>query len=367
MTTSRERMPDKFILFWDQRLVQALGGRPWLAALIVATFMFASFYLLALATGVYELIGAGGIPDVVLTFGFDPYTWAAFVTSLLTGFGVSGSSWAVVHEEYDLKQAAQVVGRDPDELAEEWLAFQKDRVRRGVLFGVAFYVLGFLVVVLSIPGAADILRLKQGNLLPWFQQIPAAWFLVFVPINFAVIGKSGYFTISDERFMRDLRKAHLKIDLFHPENLAPFNRMALRRCFLWSVGSAIGLLFFLNEAIEARGLAPFLFGIFVVAFATLFTPLTGMHRKISAVKRQELSEVRSLIVQLKNQLMSDKASNVEVAQRLTGFIAYEGRLEKTPEWPIDLPTIGKFSLYLGIPVFSWVGGALVERVVDSLF
>jgi hypothetical protein len=366
MTTARERLPDRFVLFWDQRLVQMMGGRPWLAAAVVVAILFSSFYLLALATGIYDLIDGGNIPEIALTFGVDPYTWAAFVTSLLTGFAVCASSWAVVHEEEDLKEAAQVVARQPDELAGEWLEFQTDRVHRGLFFGATLYVIGFLVVVFNIPGAADLLRLKQGPLLPWFQQAPAAWFLVVVPINFAIIGKSGYFTISDERFMRDLRAAHLKIDLFHPEKLAPFNRMALRRCFLWSIGSSIGLLFFLNAAIEPSGLAPFLFGIVAVAFATLFTPLIGMHKKIVDVKNRELNEVRTLIVELKSQLMGDASIGTDVAQRLTGIIAYEARLEKTPEWPIDLPTIGKFSLYMGIPVFSWVGGALVERVVDSL-
>lgn len=366
MSDSKGKLPERFVLFWDQRLVQMLGGRPWLAALVVAGLLFGSFYLLAMLSGIYGMIDGGAIPDVALTFGMDPYTWAAFVTSLLTGFAVSAASLAIVSEERDIKIAAPLVNRDPEELAEAWLGFQKKRLGRGRLVSAGFLVAGIVVVLGNIPGAADIFGIQSGARLPWFQQVPAAWFLFFVPINFAIIGKGAFFTISDELFMRDLRLAHLKIDLFHPEKLAPFNRMALRRCFLWSIGSSIGLLFFLNAAIEISGLAPFLFGIFVVAFATLFAPLTGMHAKIVKAKKRELGEVRSLIVELKNQLMEGSALSADIAQRLTGLIAYEGRLEKTPEWPIDLPTIGKFSLYLGIPVFSWVGGALMERLVDVL-
>jgi hypothetical protein len=36
------------------------------------------------------------------------------------------------------------------------------------------------------------------------------------------------------------------------------------------------------------------------------------------------------------------------------------------ERPIDAPTLRRFALYLAIPLGSWFGGALVERMVDTL-
>ena len=41
-------------------------------------------------------------------------------------------------------------------------------------------------------------------------------------------------------------------------------------------------------------------------------------------------------------------------------------VEALREWPFDNSTIGRFALYLLIPVGSWIGGALVERVIDVL-
>ena len=35
-----------------------------------------------------------------------------------------------------------------------------------------------------------------------------------------------------------------------------------------------------------------------------------------------------------------------------------------PEWPLDAPTLRRFVLYLAIPFGSWLGGAVVERIVD---
>ena len=50
--------------------------------------------------------------------------------------------------------------------------------------------------------------------------------------------------------------------------------------------------------------------------------------------------------------------------RLADLLAYEKRIGDVPEWPLDVPTLLRFALFLAIPVGSWLGGALVERLVD---
>ena len=36
-----------------------------------------------------------------------------------------------------------------------------------------------------------------------------------------------------------------------------------------------------------------------------------------------------------------------------------------PEWPIDLPTLGRFAAYVVLPLLGWVGAALVQHVLES--
>jgi len=368
-SSSMAELPDRFLLFWDQKFVRLLGGRPWVSGVIIAAVSFATFLALALGFGIYELVYSDAIPDVAYTFGMDAYTWAAFVTSLLTGFGFSASSFMLVQDEKDLKAVSSLIGYDGDELANEWLAYVRERISRGRLTALGFFAMGLAMVTTNIPGASDVLRLNDPEVYPWFQQVPAAWFLVFVPLNFALIGKGAYFTMVDERFHRNMRRAHLEIDLLHPEQLEPFTRMALRRSFLWIVGSSICLLLFLNAAVNPMGLLPFTIAIMVVASLTLIAPLTGIHHKISAAKKRELRTVRASIGKLRDEVLYGTNPTItnNAAQRLTGLVAYEGRLEKTSEWPLDLPTLGTFSFYLAIPVISWVGGALMERLIDALF
>ena len=53
------------------------------------------------------------------------------------------------------------------------------------------------------------------------------------------------------------------------------------------------------------------------------------------------------------------------AELLPALVAYEARLEAVREWPFDNSTLRRFALFLLIPLASWVGGALVERVVNA--
>ncbi len=47
-------------------------------------------------------------------------------------------------------------------------------------------------------------------------------------------------------------------------------------------------------------------------------------------------------------------------------MAWESRIEGVREWPFDTGTFARFGLYLLIPLASWSGGALVERLIDGL-
>ncbi len=51
--------------------------------------------------------------------------------------------------------------------------------------------------------------------------------------------------------------------------------------------------------------------------------------------------------------------------RLADLIAYHQLIDRTREWPIDAANLLKFFMYLLIGLGSWLGGALVERFLDS--
>ncbi len=64
-------------------------------------------------------------------------------------------------------------------------------------------------------------------------------------------------------------------------------------------------------------------------------------------------------------------SQIDVARRereddRPGLLAGESRVEGIAERPIHAETLRRVGLYLLIPLESWVGGALVERVIDTV-
>ena len=55
----------------------------------------------------------------------------------------------------------------------------------------------------------------------------------------------------------------------------------------------------------------------------------------------------------------------EAGGQLPGLLAYVNQIESVREWPFDAPTLTRFFLYVAIPLGSWVGGALVERLLGA--
>jgi hypothetical protein len=131
---------------------------------------------------------------------------------------------------------------------------------------------------------------------------------------------------------------------------------------LWIIGSGLGALVFLSEGIGAPILAIVLATV-GVGIATLVLPMRGAHLRIRAEKRAELERTRTAIRGEREKLLADSARPA----RLADLLAYEARIERVREWPIDLPILLRFSGLLALAVGSWLGGAVVERVLALLW
>ncbi len=50
---------------------------------------------------------------------------------------------------------------------------------------------------------------------------------------------------------------------------------------------------------------------------------------------------------------------------MANLLALRQHLSEIREWPFDASTLRRLALYLLIPLVSWSGGALVERLIDA--
>lgn len=98
----------------------------------------------------------------------------------------------------------------------------------------------------------------------------------------------------------------------------------------------------------------------VLAWVGMMLPLRGIREKISAAKDRELDWCKSALKVARDNLKSSASENTSIDE----IIAYKTMIENIRNWPFDNPTLVRFSLYLLIPLGSWLGGAFVERGLD---
>jgi hypothetical protein len=159
-----------------------------------------------------------------------------------------------------------------------------------------------------------------------------------------------------------LGRDRVRIDLLDLRPLAPFARNGLRSALLYVVAAAI---------LAPMALGPWaldwlvaaLIAYFAVGLAMLLLPMRGVHLRIGEAKAAELAAVRAAIRRQRETLLEPGAAP---PGRLAEQLAYEARIAGVSEWPFDTPTVLRFALVLAIPLGSWLGGALMERLIDAL-
>ena len=216
------------------------------------------------------------------------------------------------------------------------------------------------VVVVAVAlalGESDYPKLSDIKLLSaeaYFHRVLLAWIAWCV-------GRSVYATWVDAKRFSQIGRESVTIDLLDLASVAPLIRYGLRQALV-PIGafSLLALMFYDSEAapnliwlLLAASLA-----FLLLAAAALLIPVRGVHDAIAREKKLEL-------VRVNEQIRRARDGHGELPS-LADWIAYRVLIESVHEWPIDAPTLRRFALYLAIPLGSWLGGALVERMVDGL-
>ena len=99
----------------------------------------------------------------------------------------------------------------------------------------------------------------------------------------------------------------------------------------------------------------------VLSMATLAfaVPIFALRHSILASKDVELDRLREEIREARMQ------TGAADSPRLANSVAYYRLVESGREWPIDAANLLKFIGYLLLGLGSWLGGALVERILDT--
>jgi hypothetical protein len=102
-----------------------------------------------------------------------------------------------------------------------------------------------------------------------------------------------------------------------------------------------------------------------VATLAFVFPVRGLRRQIQVRKAKKLAQLRGEIRHNEELMAGSGNESAEAGAKMPGLLAYMEKIESVREWPFDAPTLTRFFLYVAIPLGSWVGGALVERLLGA--
>jgi hypothetical protein len=153
------------------------------------------------------------------------------------------------------------------------------------------------------------------------------------------------------------------VDLFDLAPLAPFARKGQRSVVLWAVLSAIiSWFWFLGSALRANMVISLL--VVIVVTSAFLQPVMGVRRRIRAAKRAELERINGALRLERERLLEAGPETDRSRTRMADLVAYRSLVHGVHEWPFDVSTLARFLLFGALGVGSWLGGALVERLLD---
>lgn len=173
------------------------------------------------------------------------------------------------------------------------------------------------------------------------------------------IGCFNYVIVVESTRLSRMSNSIETLDLLDMRPYQPLVRQGLTNALLVigmvSVMSLLGV-----ESRYWSALVGFWIGFTVLAWIGLMLPLRGIRKKFRFTKNQELDWCRQSLKASRDVLKSGPDEGRSIADTL----AYQTIIDDLRNWPFDNSTLVRFTLYLLIPLGSWLGGAVVERGLD---
>lgn len=192
------------------------------------------------------------------------------------------------------------------------------------------------------------------------------WNLLSMMLLFALLAGSVFDTLAERRRILAIAAGISRIDLLDTSALQPLWVPGLRHASYFMIGSILAspLATYVDRG-SSVGVVVLV--VMVVATIAFLGPARAIRPMLIQAKRDELARVRARITGAR-QAALDPESPLDGtgAAALPGLLAYEARIERVGEWPFGTPTLLRFAALLALATGSWVGGAVVERVIGTV-
>lgn len=209
------------------------------------------------------------------------------------------------------------------------------------------------------------LMLPNQNLLalqPWLWSLDFGALVVAMSLVGWWMGRFSLELVWAALHLTQLAKRLPELNLLDADSFKPFAQQGVQSALLIIIlMSIIGHIAF-HPGSGIIGATVLVTVMLVLTMIAMILPVRGIHRRIQARKHEELAVIREQIRLERDKLLT---GSYQTAEKLPVLLAMETRIERVTEWPFDIGSLSRFSFYLLLGLGSWVGAALVERLMNS--
>ncbi len=158
----------------------------------------------------------------------------------------------------------------------------------------------------------------------------------------------------------------VEVDLLDLSKVLVFARKGLRSVVVWVlISSAFSMFWVLDSAGQVNIVLSAV--VLVLVPVALVAPTLGIHRSIRVAKTNELALLAEAIRSERASALTPRRADAPPEDaRLGNLIQYQAFIKAIREWPFDLSIVSRALLLIVLGTGSWLGGAVVERLLNAL-
>jgi hypothetical protein len=310
-----------------------------------------------LLTGIFLL--AVLLPFFYLGVIEDPeHSTPALFFSLIIAYIIPVFSYITAKSQEALLELRPYLGLDDDEFQHAQARLDSaDRGRIALQLGAG--ALGGLVHMSFIRGSASAMFTATLASVEGFLSTLGA-LLVWMTMTTVI-----YMLIQQARLFARLGADQVSVSLLNTRKLIPFARVSISSSLAIIGALALFPLISTQSGLDLVESLPGAIATFVPLIAIFIIPVWPLHRRLAALKEQQLATLNEQIEACLD-VTGDISQDTKALEQLAPLLTYRREIVDASTWPIDLGNATRFSLYLVIVPLTWVAAALMENLVDSV-
>jgi len=324
---------------FSHRLIEMIPMPSYLTGLLVSCACFVGYFLVELNNGIVAKTFSGEISSIGLRAGLMLMVLVGYLP--VAHWYLRQWTWEHIGElnrNFDLEDQRRL----PKEVTL-------------ILIGI-FGWLAFVGLFLILPDPDGLL------FQPWKWPVDFTLLVLAISCVGWWLGRFSYELIWSALQLTKLAKRLPELNLLDAESHKPFTQHGVQSALLVVIVMSITAPIAVQPEGGIVGAAINSVFMLFLAVTALILPMRGIHLRIQAQKYRELATIRCHIHRENDKMLAETSKTDD---RLAALLAMELRIERVQEWPFGGGSLFRVAFYLLLGLSSWVGAALVERMLES--